>query len=173
MRIIKLLLFSICAIAWIIGDIGCTSQSVSGPGATPGAVVTVQYINPAGFTDFNVQGRDTQSSTEIFTREVTRALEPRMANRFPGDQLILQFTNIDLAGSRTPGPRSVRVVRNRTPARLSFNYFVRDAHGRLAASGSQTLVDTERLSRSPGPSGPLSAETQMLQRWLQRLPLTR
>jgi len=170
---VKLLLYSISAVAMLLGGIGCTTQGVTGPAATSGGVVTVLYINPGSFTDFSVQGRDVQSSSATFTREVTQALEPRMNTRFPGDKLTLQFTNIDLAGRRTAGPNSTRVVQNRTPARLSFNYALRDASGRVVASGSQTLVNSARPARSTAASGSLSTETQMLQRWLQGLSVTR
>jgi hypothetical protein len=164
-------LYVTCATVMLISGSGCSTTG-GAAGSTAGAVVTVQYVNPQNFTDFSVQGRDIQSSTTAFTREVTQALEPIMRSRFPGDLLTLRFTNIDLAGRRTAGPRSARVVRNRTPARLSFDYVLRDKSGRLVASSSQRLVDTSPV-RNPGSTGPLSSETRMLQTWLRRLPVTR
>jgi hypothetical protein len=134
--------------------------------------VTVQYVRPENFTDFRLQGHNVQSSRSIFTREVTRSLEPVMRRRFPGGQLTLRFTNIDLAGRRTAGARSVRVVRTRTPARLWFDYLLRDKSGRSVASGSQVLVDTSSAS-SLNSAGSLSPESRMLQRWLQRLSVPR
>lgn len=165
-------LYAICAIVMLISGIGCTTEGVGGPGAVAGAVVTVQYANPENFTDFSVQGRDVRHSASVFTREVTQTLEPVMRRRFPGDLLTLRFTNIDLEGRRSTGARSVRVVRNRTPARLSFDYLLRDKSGRSVASGSQRLVDTSSIGSSSR-SGPLSSESRMLQGWLQRLSVTR
>jgi hypothetical protein len=96
-------LYAICAIVMLISGIGCATQGVGGRGAVAGAVVTVQYVNPQNFTDFRVQGRDVRHSTSVFTQEVTRALEPVMRSRFPGDLLTLRFTNIDLAGRPSAG----------------------------------------------------------------------
>lgn len=165
-------IYAICAVAMLISGIGCTTQGVGGGGAAAGALVTVQYVNPEKFTDFRVQGRDVRSSTSAFTQEVTQTLEPVMKSRFPGDLLTLRFTNIDLAGRRSTGARSVRIVRTRTPARLSFDYLLRDKSGSLVASGSQRLVDTSPVG-NPSSSGSLSSESRMLQRWLQRLSVTR
>ena len=168
----KFAVSAICATAMLIGGVGCTTGGVAGGGAA--VTVTVHYVNPQNFTDFRIQGRDVQSSTSIFTREVTQALDPVMRSRFPGNLLTLNFTNIDLAGRGSTGARSVRVVRTRTPARLSFAYLLQTRSGTSLATGSRTLVDTSRLAPSrPSSSGPVSAETAMLQRWLQGLSVTR
>jgi hypothetical protein len=113
-----------------MGGSGCTTEGPEGGGAA--AIVTVHYLRPENFTDFHLQGRDVRSSTAIFTREVTQALEPVMRRRFPGARLTLRFTNIDLAGRASAGARSVRVVRTRTPARLWFDYLLRDTSGRFS-----------------------------------------
>lgn len=166
----KPLLAAAGAIVMLTGGSGCTTGGLEGGGAA--AIVTVQYVHPENFTDFRLQGRNVQSSRSIFTREVTRSLEPVMRRRFPGDQLTLRFTNIDLAGRGTAGARSVRVVRTRTPARLWFDYLLLDKSGRSVASGSQVLVDTSSAS-SLNSTGSLSPESRMLQRWLQRLSVPR
>src|SRR5215469_17671682 len=103
----KLALYALCAI--VIGGTGCTTGggATSGQAAVSGAIVNVQYINPQSFADFSVQGRNLQSSTTVFTQEVTRTLEPVMRSRFPGDTLTLRFTDIDLAGN-TPARGLVR-----------------------------------------------------------------
>ena len=161
----KIALCASCAIGLLFGGMGCATHGTGGGGAVPGAVVTVQYINPQSFTDFSY-------SPSAFTREVMQTLEPVMKSRFPDYLLTLQFTNIDLAGRTTVGPRSVRVVSTRHPARLSFNYVLQDKSGHSAASGSQTLVQTPP-ARGTSRSGPLNIETQMLRRWLQRLSVSR
>jgi hypothetical protein len=165
-------LYASCALGLLVGGMGCATQGTGGGGAVAGAVVTVQYINPQNFTDFSVQGRDIQSSTSTFTREVTRTLEPVMNSRFPGSRLTLRFTNIDLAGRNTTGPRQVRVVSTRHLARLSFNYVLQDKSGHPAASGSQTLVQTSPPSNAGRPRT-LDTETQMLRRWLRGLSVAR
>src|ERR1700730_16302974 len=150
----KLTLCAICALGMMVINIGCTVQ---GERVAASGLVTIQYIGPERFTDFSIHGRDVRSSASVFTQEVTRTLEPVMAQRFPGYLLTLRFTNIDLGGRRTSvGASSVRVVRNRTPA-----------------SGSQRLVDTGHTSSSRNRSGSLNNETRMLRGWLQLLSVPR
>lgn len=169
----KLTLYAICAIVLLFSGVGCTTES--GRGAAS-AVVTVQFVNPGEFTDFSVQGRDARYSASVFTQEVTKTLEPVMVSRFPGYLLTLRFTDIDLAGRRSSvGTSSVRIVRSRTPARLSFAYVLLDKSGRPVASGSQRLIDNARTTQSSSPSrsSPLFNENRMLRRWLQSLSVTR
>ncbi len=168
-------LYVTSAIAVLITRIGCTTQGTSDGRSLAGTVVTVQYVNPQHFTDFSIHNRDIRYSTSVFTQEITKDLERVMNNRFPGDRLTLRFTNIDLAGQGTTGPRSVRVVQTHRPARLSFDYLLQDQAGRAVATGSQTLVETPRLGHAAHAvsSGPLPVERRMLQRWLRSLSVTR
>jgi hypothetical protein len=53
----KLTLYAICALVMLFSGFGCSTEG--GGGAETG-VVTIQYLNPERFTDFNVQGRDVQ-----------------------------------------------------------------------------------------------------------------
>jgi Protein of unknown function (DUF3016) len=167
----KLALWALCAMGMMVINIGCSIQEQR---STPSSLVTIQYVDPGRFTDFSIQGRDVRNSAPAFTQEVTRTLEPVMERRFPGYLLTLRFTNIDLAGSRSSGGgSSVRVVvRNRTVARLSFDYLLQDKSGRTAESGSQRLVDTARTSSS-GRSSQLNNENRMLRRWLESLSVPR
>jgi Protein of unknown function (DUF3016) len=160
----KLTLCAICAMGMMVINIGCTTQGERV--AASSSVVTIQYVDPGRFTDFSVHNRNVRYSASVFTQEVTRTLEPVMGRRFPGYLLTLRFTDIDLAGRRSS---SVRIVQNRTPARLSFDYALRDKSSRTAASGSQRLVDITHASSSRNPSGSLNTESRMLRRWLESL----
>jgi Protein of unknown function (DUF3016) len=169
----KLAIYAVCAIAMIMGGVSCTTEGGRSAAAT---VVAVQFVDPGRFTDFSVQGRDVRYSTSVFAQEVVRTLTPVMESRFSGYLLTLRFTDIDLAGHRSSvGASSVRIVRSQTPARLSFEYVLRDKSGSTVARGSQRLVDDARrtLSSNPGRSRSLSTESRMLQRWLQSLSVTR
>ena len=167
----KLKIYAICAVVTLFGGFGCSSEGGRRVSTT---IVTVQFVNPERFTDFSVQRRDVGHSASVFTREVTNTLVPVMESRFPGSLLTLRFTDIDLAGRRSAGNSSVRVVRNRTPARLSFDYVLRDKSDRTVASGSQRLVDNARptLAGNRSHSSPLFNEDRMLRRWLQSLSVT-
>jgi len=162
------------AAAMLISGTVCATLAMAAEGTVVSAVVKVQYVKPQSFTDFSIHQRNIGYSAAYFTKEVTRTLEPVMTNRFPGNVLTLQFTNIDLAGSGATGPRSVQVVRSHTPARVSFNYQLQDQSGRSIASGSQNLINDVTFGRAANAprSGPVSAETRMLQRWLKGLRVT-
>jgi Protein of unknown function (DUF3016) len=173
-------LYVTSAIVVLIIGIGCTTQGATDGRSRAGTAVTVhavtvQYVNPQHFTDFSIHGRDIRYSASVFTQEITEDLGRVMKSRFPGDRLTLRFTNIDLAGHGSTGPRSVRVVRTHRPARLSFDYLLQDQAGRAVASGSQTLVDTLPFGHAAYAvsSGRVPLESRMLQRWLRSLSVTR
>src|SRR5712672_3217343 len=105
----------------------------------------IQDVEPQHFTDFSIHNRGIRSSASFFTEYITKTLERVMSNRFPGERLTLKFTDIDLAGHGAMGPRSVRVLRTQTPARLSFVYSLQDQAGNAVANGTQTLVETLAL----------------------------
>jgi hypothetical protein len=160
----KLTFYAICALGVIIGNFGCTSAgdravSNSAPSAPSApAVVTVDFVN-----------RDFQHSSTVFTRDITGALRPVMARRFPGHTLNLRYTNIDLAGRRTSGPQGLRVVSGSTPPWLAFDYVLQNPSGRTIASGSRRLVASEPASSSESRSRPVQIEATLMQRWLQNL----
>jgi DUF3016 family protein len=165
----KLTLCAIYAIGTLFFSSGCTTED--GRVATS-SVVTIQFIYPERFTDFSLQRRDVQGTAPVFTQRMTEALQPVMERRFPGCQLRLRFTDIDLAGRRSSMASSS--PRTRTPARFSFDFTLRDRSGRTLASGSQRLIVTDRssLSDNPNRSSRLTNESRSLARWLQFLSVT-
>ena len=168
----KPIFYAICALGVFIGNFGCTTAgdrpvSTSTPSAP--AVVTVDFVAPERFTDFRINNRDFEHSSMVFTRDVTSALRPVMARRFPGHTLILRYTNIDLVGRRTSGPQGLGVVSGSTPPWLEFNYVLQNPSGRTIASGSRRLVASAPASSSESRTRPVQIEANMMQRWLQAL----
>ena len=173
--VMKLTFYAICALGVIIGNFGCTTagdSAVSTAASSAPAVVTVDFVDPGRFTDFRINNRDFQHSSTVFTGDVTSALKPVMARRFPGHTLNLRYTNIDLAGRRTTGPQGLGGVRGTTPPRLAFDYVLQNPSGRTVARGSQRLVDSAPTS-SQSRSRPVQIEANMMQRWLQTLRVPR
>jgi Protein of unknown function (DUF3016) len=162
-------LSAIIAFVMLIWCSGCTTQNER---SAPSSVVTIQFVHPERFTDFSLQRRDVQYTATVFTQRMTEALQPVMESRFPGGQLRLQFTDIDLAGRRFS--MASPPTRSSMPPRFSFNFALRDRSGRTLASGSQRLVITERssLSSNPNRSSRLTNESRTLARWLQFLSVT-
>jgi hypothetical protein len=167
----KLTLSAIYAIVMLFWGSGCTTESGRG---TASSVVTIQLVNPERFTDFSLQRRDVQYTASVFTQRITEALQPVMESRFPGGQLRLRFTDIDLGGRRASMASSSSITRTRMPARFSFDYVLRDRSGRTLASGSQRLIVTARssLSGNPNRSSRLTNESLTLARWLHFLSVT-
>jgi len=174
----KLTFYAICALGVAIGNFGCTNagnRAISTPApsapSAPSApaVVTIDFVDPGRFTDFRVNNQDFQRSSTVFSRDVTSALRPVMARRFPGHTLKLRYTNIDLAGRRTPGPQGLRVVSANTPPWLAFDYVLQNPSGRTIASGSRRLVAGAPASSSESRARPVQIEADMMRRWLQTL----
>jgi hypothetical protein len=171
-------LYAICALGVIIANFCCTNAgnqavSTTTPSASsaPSApvVVTIDFVDPGRFTDFRINNQDFQRSSTIFTRDVTAALRPVMARRFPGHTLKLRYTDIDLAGRRTPGPQGLSVVSANRPPQVAFDYLLQNPSGRTNASGSRRLVAGAPASSSESRARPVLIEADMMQRWLQTL----
>lgn len=169
--VMRLTLYAICALAILIGNFGCATRGEppafnAAPSAP--AVVRIDFVDPGRFTDFRVNGRDLQYSSTVFTRDVTSALRPVMARRFPAHTLSLRYTNIDLAGRRTSGPGGLRVVPRSATPWLAFNYVLQNPSGRTIARGSRRLVASEPAS-TQSRSHPVQIEADLMQRWLRTL----
>jgi hypothetical protein len=164
--------YAICALGVIIGNFGCTTagdRAVSTSAPSAPAAVKIDYVDPGRFTGFHINNRDFQHSSMVFTRDVTAALKPVMARRFPGHTLNLRYTNIDLVGRRTSGPQGLRVVSGSTPPWLAFDYVLQNPSGRTIANGSRKLVASAPASSSESRTRPVQIEADMMQRWLQFL----
>jgi hypothetical protein len=146
------------------------------------ANVRINFVQPEKFSDFRIQGRQENVSAGIFRDQVSAYLSPIVAKRFPGDTLTLKFTDIDLAGridpSKTRRLSNVRIDRNTaSPLRMYFDYTLTDSHGKILASGSQSLVDADYLYRynyysNQTKSDTLFYEKATLNRWITTLSLS-
>jgi hypothetical protein len=143
------------------------------------ANVRISFVQPEKFSDFRIQGRQENVSAGIFRNEVSAYLSPYVAKRFPGATLTLNFTDIDLAGridpSKTRKLPDARIERNiASPLRLYFDYTLTDSLGRIRATGSKSLVDSDYLYRysyyaNQTKSDTLFYEKVTLSRWLATL----
>jgi len=141
--------------------------------------VHISFVQPEKFSDFQIQGRQENVSAGIFSDEVSAYLSPIVAKRFPGCTLSLKFTDIDLSGridlSKTRKLANTRIDRNiASPLRMYFNFLLTDASGKVLASGSTSLVDSDYLYRYTYASNQAKADTLFyekatLNRWLATL----
>jgi hypothetical protein len=168
----KLRAYAICGLGILIGTFGCATRNerpVSNAAPSAAATVRIDFVNPARFTDFRINGRDFEHSSTVFTRDVTSALRPVMARRFPGHTLNLRYTDIDLAGRRTSAPRGLSVVPTSARPWFAFDYALQNPSGRTIASGSRRLVATAPASSSESRTHPVQVEADLMRSWLQGL----
>jgi hypothetical protein len=133
------------------------------------APVTVQFTNPAKFTDFQIRGHDANYTAGVFASDVTAELTPVMKQKYLNGSLVLRFTNIDLAGRYAEG---TRVTYEARPVRMIFDFSLSDSNGRSLAKGSSRLVDSSNTSshfRDPRRSQVFYYERRLLNRWLRTL----
>jgi hypothetical protein len=146
--------------------------SVAAATVTP---VTVQFVNPAKFTDFQIRGRDANYTAGLFANSIKDDLRPVMNQKYPNSSLLLRFTDIDLAG-RYSTARNTRIVSEGHPARMSFDFVLTDAGGKVLAKGSTRLNDTSSPTSGrydPKRSQIFYYERRVLNRWLRTLSTSR
>lgn len=138
------------------------------------ASLEVSFVEPKSFRDFSVSGLSEERTQPIFERELQRNLGS-LVERHLGDRtLVLEFTDIDMAGDIQPWRnrhfQDIRYVEHIYPPRLDFNYAVRDADGNVILEGSEVLRDIAFMHRlrSPRMSDSFFHETELLRDWVRR-----
>ena len=152
--------------------LGAGTNSLAAAQAPP---VTVQFANPTKFTDFEFRGRNANYTAGLFAGNVKDDLTPLMRQKYPNCSLLLRFTDIDLAG-RYSTVRNVRVMTAGHPARMSFDFLLADASGKVLAKGSTRLTDNSNPTSGrydPKRSQLFYYERRSLNRWLRTLSTSR
>ena len=88
---------------------------ILGPGVGPGLAaaaspVSVQFVNPSKFSDFQIRGRDVNYTADLFANNVREELNPLMKSKYPNGSLLVRFTDVDLAG-RSSSANNARTIR--------------------------------------------------------------
>ena len=145
--------------------------------ASSSSNVIITFIHPERFTDFRVQGRTEQEGAVKFAAEMMEALAPTVAQEAPNSTLVLQFTDIDLAGHYKPQLArrffNVRSYNNgREPVRMHFDYTLANSRGRVLAKGSDSASDALYLRKYASelvklPSEEFYFEKQTLISWIK------
>ncbi len=137
--------------------------------------VRVEFIHPEKYTDI----RDSRSlrvnpERNQHLKSLRSWLEKQAPKHLaPGQRLVIEFTDIDLAGDYEPiiDPvlADVRIVKGIYPPRLSFRYRLVGAEGQEIANGEEELrdlgFDTRPITRE---RDPLRFEKRMLAEWMDR-----
>lgn len=142
------------------------------PGDGP---VTVQWTDPAGFTELRYSNDRWQSQRGNWVESLARHLRQSASRQLSeGERLEVTITDIDLAGQYEPSHgrtnHDVRMLRETTPPKidLSFRHF--SAQGELIAEGERELRDLNYLSRPvvQRRNDSLRHEKRLLDDWLKK-----
>jgi hypothetical protein len=158
----------------ILALAGALRASDPGAGRPPPGRITVEFLEPAGFTDLRERAW-LENDPSLYLPRFREHLEAKAKRFVPaGATLAITFTDIDLAGDFEPwrGPRwdDVRVVRDLYPPRLALDFRVSDADGKVVTQGRRELRDLVFLFKLPlaFPDDPLRHEKALLDDWLER-----
>ncbi|MFM9078772.1 MAG: DUF3016 domain-containing protein [Opitutaceae bacterium] len=153
---------------------GALRAADAGAGSPPPGRITVEFLEPAGFTDLRDRAW-LENEPALYLPRLREHLEAKAKRFVPaGCTLAITFTDIDLAGDFEPwrGPRwdDVRVIRDIYPPRLALACQVTDAEGKVGTQGRRELRDLAFLFKLPlaFPDDPLRHEKALLDDWLEQ-----
>jgi len=141
------------------------------------ANVEIQFSHPENFTDVKESYSDSANERggANYLPQI-KALMVRQAGALlsAGQKLTVTFTDIDLAGDFEPwlGAQfdDIRIVKAIYLPRLTFNFTLTDADGKVLKEGERRLVDLgfqTRITRAFA-SDPLRYEKDMLTDWVRQ-----
>ncbi|MBD8526556.1 DUF3016 domain-containing protein [Pseudomarimonas arenosa] len=135
--------------------------------------VEVEFLNPDEYTDADYGKGIHQREGEANFRQLRKFLQQQAPSYLkPGQRLLVQFTDIDLAGDREPTARlemrDVRIIRSVYPPKLDFHYRLTDELGNVLREGQASIRDLGfELHHRSRMSDPLRYEKRMLSEWLR------
>lgn len=123
----------------------------------------VRFIEPERYADIGWSRSDREANLE----ELKRHFERLAAGLPDGQTLVVEVTDVDLAGETEPARSwGVRVLRGRTDIpKMTLRYTLRASAGPLK-SGDAQLSDMDYFFGLPRGDG-LAYEKRMLDRWFQ------
>jgi hypothetical protein len=138
------------------------------------ARITVLFEHPEKFTDVKDSFVGTDKGRDDLLGEIKQFIESRASSCMREDQCLeIKFTDIDLAGdfepSHGPGFDRVRLMKGVYPPRLTFEFKLTDATGRVLSQGKRRLTDQTyqmRLLRPGSEDDSLRYEKDLLIDWM-------
>ena len=135
------------------------------------AEVEVNWLKPEKYTDVKAG----QGHRKRFKERTFKAFEQHfktLAKALPEQQkLVVNVTNVDLAGDVNFNIKRIRVVKDIFIPRMAFNYQLLDAEGAVIKSEEVSLKDMGFLMHNPSlryRSKPLLYEKAMLDKWFNK-----
>ncbi|MBN5021480.1 DUF3016 domain-containing protein [Stenotrophomonas maltophilia] len=137
--------------------------------------VSVKWEDPAKFTEIRQSTNRFEAERGDWVQQLARYLQTTAAKPLqPGQTLDVTLVDIKRAGDYEPwhGPRGrdIRIMRDIYPPRISLQYTLKDASGRIVSEGDARLSDTGYLHNLGlrSESDPLRYEKRLIDDWVKR-----
>ncbi len=173
------LAIALLAAALVAGGASAAPRTVTDPEA-PRALqadgpVSVKWDDPAKFTEIRQSTNRFEAERGDWVQQLARYLQTTAAKPLqPGQTLDVTLVDIKRAGDYEPwhGPRGrdIRIMRDIYPPRISLQYTLKDASGRIVSEGDARLSDTGYLHNIglKSDSDPLRYEKRLIDDWVRR-----
>lgn len=137
--------------------------------------VSVKWEDPAKFTEIRQSTNRFEAERGDWVQQLARYLQTTAAKPLqPGQTLDVTLVDIKRAGDYEPwhGPRGrdIRIMRDIYPPRITLQYTLKDASGRIVSEGDARLSDTGYLHNLglKSDSDPLRYEKRLIDDWVKR-----
>ncbi|KQO49980.1 MULTISPECIES: DUF3016 domain-containing protein [unclassified Methylobacterium] len=140
--------------------------------AAPGGSVEIRFIEPDRFVDANNRfspGIGPQATLTELRRLMEQSASPYLA---PGERLVIDVLDVDLAGFPNPGanfPYGLRVVTDATPPSFRLRYSLLNQRGQRIATNDERVSDINfLLGARTTQAGSFPYERELLREWARR-----
>jgi len=162
-----------------VGSVAAAPRTVTAPDA-PRALqadgpVSVKWEDPAKFTEIRQTSNRFEAERGDWVQQLARYVQTSAAKPLqPGQTLDVTLVDIKRAGDYEPwhGPRGsdIRIMRDIYPPRITLQYTLKDASGRIIDEGDARLSDSGYLHNIglKSDTDPLRYEKRLIDDWVKR-----
>jgi len=162
-----------------VGSVGAAPRTVTAPDA-PRALqadgpVSVKWDDPAKFSEIRQSSNRFEAERGDWVQQLARYVQISAAKPLQaGQTLDVTLVDIKRAGDYEPwhGPRGsdIRIMRDIYPPRITLQYTLKDASGRIIDEGDARLSDSGYLHNIglKSDTDPLRYEKRLIDDWVKR-----
>ena len=175
----RALVIALLAGALVVSGANAAARNVTGTDA-PRALqangpVSVKWEDPATFTEIRQSTNRFEAERGDWVQQLARYLQTSAAKPLQaGQTLDVTLVDIKRAGDYEPwhGPRGsdIRIMRDIYPPRITLQYTLKDASGRIIDEGDARLSDSGYLHNIglKSDTDPLRYEKRLIDDWVKR-----
>ena len=141
---------------------------------TEGGAVSVQWTDPAQFSEIKFSGNRWESEQGTWVVDLARYLRDEAGQRLArGQTMDVTITDIDRTGRYEPVVRAamqdIRIVKDIYPPRMTLRFVVKGPDGQVLGEGEPKLVDHGFLTgTNVNSNDSLRYEKRLIDDWLRR-----